>query len=244
MRPILFELFGSQVFSYPFFMGFSWGLGYQLSLYIFNKKKISTKGFSYLFIGIFIFSWIGSKLLYLLSSAASKIDQYAGASEFWLGGGFVFYGGFLMATAFVLIYTLWLKKWDLNKFQYLLPAIAFSHGLGRIGCLLAGCCFGSQCDLPIAIFQHGEMRHAVQLYEALGLFIIGAFFLWKILKNKNKVDDYLLYIILYSGLRLTTEFFRGDLIRGIDKAGISTSQWIAISLLVISTGFLIKRRLR
>lgn len=243
MRPILFELFGSQVFSYPFFMGLSWGLGYQFSIYLLNKRKIPTNGFLSLYLGIFVSSWVGSKLLFLLSSSEGKVDQYAGATEFWLGGGFVFYGGFLLAIAFVLFYTLVLKKWKLDNFKFLMPSIAFSHGLGRIGCFLAGCCFGKQCYLPIAVHQHGIDRHPVQLYEAFGLFTIGLFFLWKILKYKEREGDYLVYILLYSGLRLTTEFFRGDLIRGVSNEGISTSQWIAIGLMIISLAFLIKKRL-
>lgn len=243
MRPILFELFGSQVFAYPFFMGLSWGLGYQLSLYLLNKKNVSSKGFLALYLGIFSTAWIGSKVLFLLSSAEGKIDQYSGAPEFWLGGGFVFYGGFLFATAFVLIYTLGLKKWKLENFNYLLPSIAFSHGLGRIGCVLAGCCFGTQCDLPIAIEIAGVHRHPVQLYESFGLFTIGGYFLWKVLKNKSQNGDYLLYIFLYSGLRLLTEIFRGDLIRGLTQQGVSTSQGIAIGLIFVSGFFLLKKRL-
>lgn len=224
-------------------MGFSWGLGYQLSDYILNKKKISTDGFLKLFIGIFALSWIGSKVLFLLSSSNENLGEYSGAPEFWLGGGFVFYGGFLFAMAFVLIYTKVFKKWDLENFKYLLPSIAFSHGLGRVGCFLAGCCFGRQCDLPIAVFQHGVDRHPVQLYEAFGLFTIGAYFLWKILKNKIGDGEYLNYIFLYSGLRLSTEFFRGDLIRGVSNLGVSTSQWIAIVLMVGSGGLILKTRL-
>ncbi|MBK23896.1 MAG: hypothetical protein CME70_07820 [Halobacteriovorax sp.] len=243
MRPILFELFGSQVFSYPFFMGLSWGLGYQLSLYLLNKRDISKDGFLSLYVGIFISSWVGSKVLFLISSAQDRVTEYAGATEFWLGGGFVFYGGFLLATAFVLFYTLVLKKWKLENFKFLLPSIAFSHGVGRVGCLLAGCCFGSQCDLPFSIHLHGMDRHPVQLYEALGLFTIGSYFLWKILKNKEKAEDYLLYIFLYSGLRYLTELFRGDLVRGVSGQGVSTSQWIAIGLLLVSSFFIIKKRL-
>lgn len=243
MRPVLFELFGSQVFSYPFFMGLSWGLGYQLSSYLLVKRNIERSGFFILYLGIFLASWVGSKVLFLVSSSQGHLDQYAGATEFWLGGGFVFYGGFLFAIAFVLFYTLILKKWELGNFNYLIPAIAFSHGVGRIGCFLAGCCFGSQCSLPISVFQHGAERHAVQLYEAIGLFTLGSWFLWKILKNKNVKDDYLHYILAYSILRFGTEFFRGDLVRGVSNIGLSTSQWIALTLVVISSGVLIKKRL-
>lgn len=243
MRPVLFELFGSQVFSYPFFMGLSWGLGYQLALYLLQKKNVDRKGFPLLFLGIFISSWVGSKVLFLITSSEGKESEYLGATEFWLGGGFVFYGGFLFALAFVLFYTLILKKWRLENFNYLIPAVALSHGLGRVGCFFAGCCFGKQCELPISVFQHGAERHAVQVYEALGLFTIGVIFLWKILKNKTSKDDYLLYIFSYSILRLGTEFFRGDLVRGVSESGLSTSQWIALFLSVISIGIIIKKRL-
>ena len=48
-----------------------------------------------------------------------------------------------------------------------------------------------------------------------------------------------LYFILYSIVRFTLEFFRGDLIRGI-YFGLSTSQWISIVLFVIGVGIFIR----
>ena len=68
------------------------------------------------------------------------------------------------------------------------PGIALGHVIGRLGCLLAGCCFGRQTDVPWAITFHndpfaganvgtplGVPLHPTQLYEAgAELLILGA----------------------------------------------------------------------
>ena len=50
-----------------------------------------------------------------------------------------------------------------------------------------------------------------------------------------------LYLILYSIVRFTLEFFRGDLIRGI-YFSVSTSQWISVALLIIGIAIFIYER--
>ncbi|MBM66062.1 MAG: hypothetical protein CMH55_07505 [Myxococcales bacterium] len=61
-------------------------------------------------------------------------------------GGIVFYGGFLGATAYFFYFT---KKHDLNLWalgDIYIPSLAIGHAIGRLGCLAAGCCFGTPCD--------------------------------------------------------------------------------------------------
>ncbi len=45
-------------------------------------------------------------------------------------------------------------------------ALPAGEAVGRFGCLLAGCCYGAECALPWAIWQHGAWRHPTQLYAA------------------------------------------------------------------------------
>lgn len=204
-------------------MGLAWGFAFHFTKYLLEKNNVSSKGFTFLFWSIFICSWVGAKVFFLLTSGQTHLKTN---TTFWLGGGFVFYGGFVFSLFFTLFYTLVLKKFSLKKMAYFLPALAFSHAIGRVGCFMAGCCYGTVCELPWSIHLHGELRHPVQLYEGFGLVIIGFFLLRLINSQVPQIKVILSYMASYALLRFSLEFFRGDKIRGL-YYGLSTSQWVA-----------------
>jgi phosphatidylglycerol:prolipoprotein diacylglycerol transferase len=72
-------------------------------------------------------------------------------------GGMEFYGGMILTVLVVLAYlTLWKHsaRWYLD---IVAPSLALGMALGRVGCFLNGCCFGSPCDLPWAVrFPYGS----------------------------------------------------------------------------------------
>lgn len=242
MLPVLFKSSFFTLYSYPLFMGLSWGIAFYLTRYLFEKNQVETKGLNTLFIGVFISAWIGAKAFFLLFSSQNKIYQYLYADYFWLGGGFVFYGGLIFGLLFYLLYSFYLQKFDFRRTYLLAPGLIFGHAIGRVGCFLTGCCYGSQCDLPWKILLDGVYRHPVQLYEALGLFVLGFLSLrWIGHKeaHRNVIINYLLY---YSAIRFTVEFFRGDEVRGIYWLSLSTSQFISITLFAIALFFKVKRR--
>lgn len=234
MLPILFESSFFTLYAYPLFMGLSWGVGFYLTRYLFETFKLDTKSLLPLFGGIFASSWIGAKVFFLLFSSQNKISQYLYADEFWLGGGFVFYGGLIFGIIFYFIYSLWLKKFPFEESKILVPGLVFGHAIGRVGCFLTGCCFGTSCDLPWAVHMHGEWIHPVQLYEAFGLFAIGFLVLKWVNQKKENFFVITRYLMLYSLLRFVVEHFRGDLIRGVYWFDLSTSQMISLALFISS----------
>lgn len=234
MLPVLFESSFFTLYAYPLFMGLAWGVGFYLARYIFEKHLLDTSPLMPLFIGVFVTSWIGAKAFFLLFSSEQNTSQYLYANEFWLGGGFVFYGGLIFALSFYFIYSLWLNKFDFNHSKYLASGLIFGHAIGRVGCFFTGCCYGSQCDLFWAVEMHGHRVHPVQLYEALGLFIIGFLSLRWIDSKKSNSYVVIHYLLFYSVLRFVIEFFRGDKIRGIYSSTLSTSQIISIVIFSIA----------
>lgn len=223
-------------------MGLAWGVAYYFTRYLFEKNGEDSSKLLKLYAGIFISAWIGAKLFFLLFSAQLKIDQYIYADYFWLGGGFVFYGGLIFGLIFYLVYSLRFKKFNFHKSYLLIPGIAFGHAIGRIGCFLTGCCYGSQCELPWAVKMEGEFRHPVQLYEAFALFSIGFLALSWIEKKKTNLNIITNYLLVYSGVRFFIEFFRGDEIRGIFWFSLSTSQFISLGLIILSLAMKCKKR--
>ena len=151
-----------------------------------------------------------------------------------LSSGFVVFGGIIggILTGF-----LYCRIKGLIFFKYadvILPSVALAQGFGRIGCFLAGCCYGKETESFFSvIFQNSEYapNHVAliptQLYSS-GLDFLHFLLLLLIARNK-KADGQVTacYLIFYSVGRFVIEFFRGDIIRG--SVGIlSTSQFISI----------------
>jgi phosphatidylglycerol:prolipoprotein diacylglycerol transferase len=67
------------------------------------------------------------------------------ALKVWKGDGLVFYGGFLCAAAVVIGYAV-LRRLSLRRLcDCLAPSVAVGLAFGRVGCFLAGCCWGDFC---------------------------------------------------------------------------------------------------
>lgn len=203
----------------------AWGLAYRLCEHYLLARNEYNKKFLIYFIGIFITGWVGAKILFLMVSSHDHFDQVS--ASFWLGGGFVFLGGLIGATLFTLL-SLKLKWINLLQLNLMLPTLPFAHAVGRVGCFLAGCCYGKQCDLHVI----GLDRYPVQLMESAGLVLLG---LWLNRNNKNHFEKNNLheYLIGYGTLRFSLEFLRGDDIRGVYLNLLSTSQIVSIVMIII-----------
>ncbi|MBQ3352171.1 prolipoprotein diacylglyceryl transferase [Candidatus Saccharibacteria bacterium] len=154
-------------------------------------------------------------------------------------GGQVFYGGLLGGLLAAYIYLKKTKK-DVALYAYIItPFIPLFHGLGRIGCFLAGCCYGVEMENGIVFHNssipaaNGVPRLPIQLIEALCNFALFGVLLY--LQKKGKCKKTLLYIYLlsYSVIRFVDEFFRGDSYRGF-VGPVSTSQFISILIFIFT----------
>jgi len=233
MFPILYQSHDLVLYSYPLLMGVGWGVGYQI---FFHHSDLSYGKSQLLFWGLFLSSWLGSKLMFILTTQGQSPDLIHEVS-FWTGGGFVFYGGLIMASVFLLIWKLaWLELGQKIIWNLLL-ALTLGHAIGRVGCFLAGCCYGEVTDWPWGIELHGVHRHPTQLIEVLGLFGLAAF-----LKQSGPAPFSLrLYAVYYGLLRLVVESLRGDEIRG-HWGPLTPSQWISILLIFIGFGLSLRAR--
>lgn len=226
MLPILLKTDFVTIYAYPFFMGVSVVLAYRISEYFFHQyTQLNQKKLSAYFIGLFLSSFVGAKVFFLIFSNQGLIDQYSQSLNFWLGGGFVFYGGLIFGSIWTFIVLKCLKWLSFDQLKYAIPGIVLGHGVGRIGCFLAGCCYGHLMD-------NGH-RFPIQLVEALSLLSLGVY-LWRNIKKKNIVWTYL---VSYSIIRLLVEFGRFDEIRGLYFLNISTSQLISVTIFISVVGF-------
>ncbi len=107
----------------------------------------------------------------------------------------------------------------------ILPSIILCNCFGRIGCSLAGCCFGE-------LISFDEYRIH---FPAREIEVIFSFFYYAIYRRFNKANLLILYLPCYSILRFCLEFYRGDdrgMIPVLDF--LSPSQVFSIILLIIT----------
>ncbi len=143
-------------------------------------------------------------------------------------GGLVFFGGFLAACAAVVIFarSRHERLWPIADFA--ISAIPLGHALGRIGCFINGCCYGTVCAAPWAIESHGAARHPVQLYEAVLNMAIYFVLLIVYFRKIGEGRVFALYLLLYPTVRFMLEFLRGD--ERIRFHGLSLAQYVCLAL--------------
>jgi phosphatidylglycerol:prolipoprotein diacylglycerol transferase len=197
---------------------------------------------------------IGSKLLTAVDYPGYYAGDWSQLGQQVLDRGGVFYGGLLLALGTSALYfrLTGLPGWKVA--DCVAPGLALAQGIARIGCFLAGCCWGTSTNLPIGVIFTSQKAHwltgvpldvklhPTQLYEAALVLAVIPFLLW--LRKHKSFDGevVLVYILYYAVLRFLLEFLRGDP-RGFYFDGLlSTSQ--LISLLIIPTATFLLVRLR
>lgn len=209
-----------------------------------HQKKLNAQLSLDLSLLIMVFGFIGGRLFHVFYESLSYYQEnYMRIFYFW-DGGFVFYGGALLSGAAGIIYLYFKAHDQLEKYLDLLaPVLALGYGLGRVGCFLAGCCYGRACDLPWAV----SGKHPAQLYAVLWelgvvLTLLGlekARSEGKFFKAPGRI--FYTWMILHGAGRLIMEFFRDDF-RG-PTIGFSISSWISWGIIVLGLLLLSKKPL-
>ena len=131
------------------------------------------------------------------------------------------------------------------------PGIALGHVIGRLGCLMAGCCYGRPTSVPWAVtftdpFAQanvgtplGVPLHPTQLYEAgAELLILGVLLAWERRGHGFPGRTFWTYMLLYGVSRFAIEFYRGDS-RGMVFDALSTSQFVSVLLVPLAVVMLV-----
>ncbi len=196
---------------------------------------------------------IGAKLANLLVFLPDLLAGRKSVVGALMGGG-VWLGGIVAGLA-----ALWLmsRRHGLrlglvaNAFFVFIP---FSHAIGRLGCFLGGCCWGSVCDFPWAVTYSdpaahrlngtplGVSLHPTVLYESaleMGNFLVGLA-LWRRKPSDGSVVA--AWMGLYGAERFLLEFLRADPRGGFGS--LATSQWMALGMVSFGIAWLVRLRRR
>lgn len=204
-----------------------------------DRRKLSAKWQNFVLITM-IFAVVigyGSAVLF---QALYNIER-DGGFQITKSTGQTFFGGLIGGTAsFMLIYfgvgyLLFRDNEHLRHFPDLLSiaacGITVAHGFGRLGCLMAGCCYGRPTDAWYGIEMVGVgKRIPVQLYEAIFLFILCVLLVILYLRGNNFGMP--LYMMLYGAWRFGIEYLRDDYRGNTVVSFLTPSQFIAIILFI------------
>lgn len=221
-------VFLSLLYSFLIFAAWKWA----------QKQGVSEIHALNLSILLVVSGMVGGRLFHVFYEAPAYYRENPfDIFKFWLGG-FVFYGGMLTAAIAAVIYLHRTHESFFRWADFFAPLFALGYGLGRIACLLAGCCYGRVCDLPWAI----NGRHPTQLYATLiELCFAALLFALTNVKRRQLGELFFLWLGLHACGRLFMEYFRDDF-RGDFVLGVSISSWISLFLLSLSITMLVRTR--
>lgn len=173
-------------------------------------------------LGAFIGAMLGAKLPYLLGRA----DGVTVVESLFSNGKTILFG---LAGGYLGVE---IAKWQSGirtktGDSFAVP-VAVAIAIGRLACLVAGCCYGTATTLPWGIdFGDGIRRHPTQVYETL--FHLSAAILLEQLYRRRLFQGQLikLYILMYLAYRFVTEFIRPE---PVVAGGLTFYQWSCLLL--------------
>jgi len=241
MYPVFFKLGSLNIYAYGFFIL----IGFVIGVVLANQKirqagiSISLERVADLLFYTVLSAILGSRILFVLINFDLYRENPLQIFKIW-EGGLIFYGGVILAAGVSIGYMRWhrMPVWKLA--DLVSPSIALGLFFGRIGCFLAGCCYGKETSLPWGVTftdpnslaRLNVSLHPTQLYDAVNGLII--FFVLNWMEKKKSFDGQIFwfFLLLYSVTRFFIEMFRGDPRGFLFYHLLSTSQGIGIFLAI------------
>ncbi len=245
MHPILFSIGDIHIHSYGVMLAIGFMVGISLAVKEARRVGVDPEKILNLTFYILFSSIAGSRIFHCIVYYEQFIHDPLRIFKLW-EGGLVFYGGFLAAIFVSILYC------RVNKLNFwgvsdiMIPSVSLGLMFGRIGCFLAGCCFGKTCDAnfplgikftnPLGLGVKNVPVYPTQLISAVNALVI-FFILWSIRKKKT-FDGMILgvFLVLYSITRSGIEIFRADPRGFVDLFGIhlSESQLVSIFMMLVA----------
>ncbi len=236
MYPVLIKIGKFQINSWGFMMLIAillsiWGISR-----LFKKQGYNDDIVVELVVLSALAGVIGSRLAYLIIYEWQEFLLDPLATLIPSGGisGMIWYGGFLGGF---IVFFLYMRKYKLEFWKIsdiFAPFLALSYAIVRIGCFLAGCCYGQETNSACGVvfpYVDALTRHPTQLYSSLLNFMLFLFLIWFYPRRRFDGEVFLLYLIGYSIYRFIIEYFRENI---IFYGPLSMGQVYTLGLLLIA----------
>jgi len=236
MYPVLFRIGDFEITSFGVLVAIGGLVGLWIMRRELQRSRLAPDALDAAVAGI-IGGLAGAKLLWV----AEHLGEEPVIDLLLSRGGMSWFGGFAggVLTGLVVI-----RRKQLPIVPVLAaatPALAFGHLIGRIGCFFVGDDYGRPSDLPWAVaFPQGLPPttvpvHPTQLYEAIGLGILG----WLLLRWRRRgVEDAVVlgrYLVIAGALRFVIEFIR---VNTRVLWGLSVAHLISFAVVTVGIGML------
>ncbi len=249
MYPILFDLGSLPIGSYGLILVLAFWAGSLMARRLGTRDGHDPDFISNLTFTLLIAGVIGAKLLLVLvglftpSGEAGSMALGEVFSMETLRAGGVVHGAVIAGVA---IFIWKVRKMKLDQVasigDALVGGLSLGQGIGRWGCLMAGCCFGTPSDSPFSIIftnplaalyagtPLGIYLHPTQIYASLSNFLILGILLWAWPRRQFKGQIFAAYFLLEGFWRFVIETWRGDIARGswLDIEGLTTGRVTAL----------------
>jgi phosphatidylglycerol:prolipoprotein diacylglycerol transferase len=242
LGPITFHSFGLLV-ALAFGAGLSWTY-WRAKAKGLTDAKGSGDPLLILFMAIMLAGILGARLTYLVFYPDKFWADPIGV--LFASGGLVWYGGVIAVLATIGVFCK-LQRWSFWTFMDAFgPAVALGQAIGRIGCFLAGCCYGSPCPVheatsvwhavavqyPPGHITHPAWVYPTPLFESLLMLALCAVLIGVESRQKFAGQLGLLMIAGYALVRFVLEYIRGDRLVAYAAWDLSASQVISVGLLL------------
>ena len=239
MCPILFKLGPISIYAYGTMLALAF-----LVVTFLLRKEASSRGIGPNLISDFCF-WvlvvgiIGARLLYVLLNISYYLNNPLEIIMLQ-HGGLVWYGGLF----FGIVSGLYFLRRHFLGIGYILdmiaPFVALGEAIGRIGCLLNGCCYGRPSIFGLYFPVHKAVLIPTQLYWSVFLLVV--FLILRIIQSRanKKLLVFFSYLMLHSFGRFFLEFLRGDSLPIF--LNLNLFQLISISVFIIGAIGIISRQ--
>jgi phosphatidylglycerol:prolipoprotein diacylglycerol transferase len=230
MDPVAFHVFGRPIYWYGVMVALGFLAGITHWTRIAKREGWPPQYGSDIGLWIMIGGIVGARVAYVIANWS----EYAAAP--WTifrfdQGGLVYYGGFIGATLAVVLFARRRGKPVLTMGDYAIGGLPLGHAIGRIGCFINGCCFGSETTCPVHATLDGVNRHPVQLYESVVNVVIYVLLLHAWPRRQRDGRILAVYLLLYPATRFLLEFLRGDV--RLHGLGLTVAQLLSLALFAI-----------
>lgn len=239
------ELFG-VVKSFGLLLAVSFAVGMWLSVRRARPYGIRSETVLDLIFVVLVSSLVGVRLFYVLTHLGS-FDPWYRAFAIW-DGGLTLYGGILLA-----ILAVWWQARRrgvafLDIADIFAPGVMLGIGITRIGCFLAGCCYGLPCAGGVCLHfppgspawrQFGPVGvQPSQLYgSAAGFAVFGLLLLlerWRPARGAT----FGRFLVLYGLVRFAEDFTRYYEPGQVMALGWTNNQWISVAMAAVGAAVL------
>lgn len=244
MRPILFEPFGFKVHSYGVMLVISFLAGIWLAQkrapkFGLTKEDVLDAAFWAVFLGI-----LGARALYIIQEWGTYSKDWHQIVKLQFDG-LTSFGAIIGGVLGFIIWAKRSKKSLINMLDVATAPFLLAHPIGRIGCLLNGCCYGGVCDLPwgVPVEGHPGLYHPAQVYDGLMNLVALGVLLWIEKKGKLRSGQSVgIFLMLHGTTRIIYELWRvGTTSTTMGNLPFTDAQAAAGAMVLLGVGIFVWR---